>query len=162
MVKTATEIISWWDVWNWNKNRKEDDDFVCCHWKLSHTAKIQYRKIETNIPKKGIARLQSKFLHLCFCGRFIFSHNRSVFCCRKIGGPIMEYIYRSQTHECGVEIGTEAAQFLFWENINRISLQCTTYPPGQHFNYDYLPSFSLSLSLCSRALVGLASKLYTV
>jgi hypothetical protein len=24
-----------------------------------------------------------------------------------------------------VEIGTEAAQFLFWENMNQISLQCT-------------------------------------
>jgi hypothetical protein len=29
-----------------------------------------------------------------------------------------EYINRSQTHECGN--GTEAAQFLFWENVNEI------------------------------------------
>jgi hypothetical protein len=39
--------------------------------------KIQYRQFETNIPRKGTARLQSQFLHLCFCERFIYSSDRS-------------------------------------------------------------------------------------
>ncbi len=42
-----------------------------------YTAKTQYRKFETNIPGKGIARTQSQFPHLCVCERFIYSHHRS-------------------------------------------------------------------------------------
>jgi hypothetical protein len=67
------------------------------------TAKKQYRKFETNIPKKGIARPQSQFPHACVCGRFLYIPI--------IGLPILlqeklyvdrswEYINRSQTHEC--------------------------------------------------------------
>jgi hypothetical protein len=41
------------------------------------TAKTQYRKFETNIPRKGIARPQFQFPHSCVCERFIHSHNRS-------------------------------------------------------------------------------------
>ncbi len=36
------------------------------------TAKTQYRKFETNIPRKGTARPQSQFPHSCVCERFIF------------------------------------------------------------------------------------------
>jgi hypothetical protein len=41
-----------------------------CHY----TAKTQFRKFETNIPRKGIARPQSEFPHSCVCERFIYSH----------------------------------------------------------------------------------------
>jgi hypothetical protein len=34
------------------------------------TAKTQYWKFETNIPRKGTVRHQYKFLHSCFCKRF--------------------------------------------------------------------------------------------
>ncbi len=44
-----------------------------------YTAKTQYRKFETNIPRKGIARPQSQFPHSCVCVRFIYSHNQSAF-----------------------------------------------------------------------------------
>ncbi len=52
------------------------------------TAKTQYRKFETNIPRKGTARLQSQFLHSCFCERsiYLFPWSVYIFCFRKIGG----------------------------------------------------------------------------
>jgi hypothetical protein len=37
-----------------------------------HTAKTQYRKFETNIPRKGIVRPQSQFPHSCVCERCVW------------------------------------------------------------------------------------------
>ena len=52
---------------------------------------------EINIPRKGIARPQSQFPHLCVCERCIYSHGSvCLFCCRKICGPIQK-IYKSLT-----------------------------------------------------------------
>jgi hypothetical protein len=44
-----------------------------------YTAKNQYRKLETNIPRKGIARPQSQFPHSFVCERFIYSHDGSAY-----------------------------------------------------------------------------------
>ncbi len=72
--------------------------------------------------QKGIARPQSQYPHSCVCERFrnIFPGSVCLFWCRKICGPIVEYINRSQTHK--------AARFHFWEYLFRIfsivSLQC--------------------------------------
>jgi hypothetical protein len=44
---------------------------------IVRTAKTQYRKFETNIPRKGIARPQPQFPYSCVCERFIYSHNWS-------------------------------------------------------------------------------------
>ena len=44
---------------------------------VGRTAKTQYQKFETNIHRKGIARPQFQFPHLCVCERFIYSHDRS-------------------------------------------------------------------------------------
>ena len=46
---------------------------------LLYTAKTQYQKFETNIPRKGIARPQSQFPHSCDYERYIYSHDRSVY-----------------------------------------------------------------------------------
>jgi hypothetical protein len=47
--------------------------------KDSCTAKTQFRKFETNIPREGIARAQSQFPHSYVCERFIYSHDRSAY-----------------------------------------------------------------------------------
>jgi hypothetical protein len=43
------------------------------------TAKTQYRKSKTNIPRKGTAPPLFQFPHSCVCERFIYSHDRSAF-----------------------------------------------------------------------------------
>ncbi len=68
---------------------------------LGCTAKIQYRKFETNIPSKGLARPQSQFPNSFVCERFIYSHDRSAyFFAGKYEDRYWEYINRSQTHGC--------------------------------------------------------------
>jgi hypothetical protein len=58
---------------------REQGKGYSCPRKTPHNAKTQYRKFETNIPRKGTARLQSQFLHSCFCERFIYSSDRSAY-----------------------------------------------------------------------------------
>ncbi len=65
-------------------------------------AKTQYRKIETNMPRKETARLQSQFLHSCFCERFIYSSDRSAYSAAQENrwaerGNTVYRIYRSLT-----------------------------------------------------------------
>ncbi len=66
------------------------------HWKDT------IPKILINIPRKGIARLQSQFLHSCVCERFIYSHEQSAYSAAgKYVNRSWEYTNRSQVHECG-------------------------------------------------------------
>jgi hypothetical protein len=50
-----------------------------CQNSTDYTAKTQYRKFEANIPRKGTARLQSQFIHACFCEQFIYFSDRSAY-----------------------------------------------------------------------------------
>jgi hypothetical protein len=63
-----------------------------------YTAKNQYRKLETNIPGKGIERPLSQFPYSCVCERFLHYHHRFAY---SGAGNMWEYINRSQTLECG-------------------------------------------------------------
>ncbi len=59
--------------------------------------------VETNIPRRGIARYQSQFPHYCVCEQCIYSHNRSAYSAAgKYEDRSWEYINGSQTQECGI------------------------------------------------------------
>ncbi len=61
--------------------------------------------LQTNIPRKGIARPQTQFPHSCVYERFKYFHDCSAYspAGNTVCGPILENIHinRSQTHECG-------------------------------------------------------------
>jgi hypothetical protein len=89
-----------------------------------HTAKTQYRKFETNIPRKGIAPPQSQFPHSCVCKRFIFSHDRSAYSAAwNYVDWSWEYINRSQTHGCGNWDWDRAIPFL---GTHKWGFRCST------------------------------------
>jgi hypothetical protein len=56
---------------------------------LFYTAKTKYRKLETNIPRKGISGPQSQFPHSCVCEQFIYSHDWSAY------SAAGKYVHRS-------------------------------------------------------------------
>jgi hypothetical protein len=61
----------------------------------ARTAKTQYRKFETNIPRK-----ESGYIHVSVSD--LYSSDRSAYSAAgKLVGRTWEYIDRSQTHECG-------------------------------------------------------------
>ncbi len=64
-----------------------------------HTAKTEYRKFGIIIPRKGIARPQAQFPHLCVCERFICSHDRSAY------SAAGKYVDRSLTDICQWKLG---------------------------------------------------------
>jgi hypothetical protein len=83
------------------------DFSVCQKFRSIHsvcTAKRQYRKLEIDIPRKGIPPPQSDFhIHVSVnCERFIYSKDR---CAYSAAGKYVyrtwEYINRSKTKECG-------------------------------------------------------------
>jgi hypothetical protein len=78
---------------------------------VAYTAKTHYRKFVTNIPRKGIERLQSQFPHSCVCERFIhiFPQPVCLFCCRKIGGPILR-IFKSLTYTWMSKLGLRSRE----------------------------------------------------
>ncbi len=104
-------------------NRKEHNvliqsiEYTICT--ASYTAKNQYHKFETNIPRKGTARPTVPIsTFMCLWAIYIFLWSICFFCCRRYVDRSWKYISCSQTQN--VEIGTEAAQFQEKEYINGI------------------------------------------
>ena len=101
-------------------------DIIHC---LACTAKILYRKLGKNIPRKETVRLQSQFLNSYICERFIHIFPRSVclFCCRKIGGPIVE-IYKSLTQiwMCKLGLRPRIVSFL-GVNVQKSDFICSVH-----------------------------------
>jgi hypothetical protein len=96
----------------------------CC-WYMEFTAALQ-RKSHLCVPRKGIARPQSQFSHLCVYDRFIYDQNRSTyFPTAAFADRSWQYMNRSQTHECGNSYWGRVIPFLgifvsnFWYCVHR-------------------------------------------
>jgi hypothetical protein len=84
-----------------------------------HTAKTQYRKFETNIPRNGLRGLSPNVhIHVSVSNLYIPMVGLPILLAGKYAGRFWEYTNRLQAHE--LEIGTEAVQFLFWGYRNGI------------------------------------------
>jgi hypothetical protein len=83
------------------------------------TAKNLYRKLETNIPRKGIAQPQPQFPHSCVCECFIYFQDRSAY--SAAGNVWTDPVNIEIAHRhMNVETRTEAAQFPETEYMNGI------------------------------------------
>ncbi len=87
------------------------------------TAKTQYQKFETNIPRKGIARPQSQYPQSCVSQRFIYSHDWSAY---SATGKYVDRSWksknRSQTFEYGNWDWGRAISFL---GIHKWDFRCS-------------------------------------
>ncbi len=93
-------------------------------WPISYMhCKDTIPRIRNNYSqKRNYAASVPIYTFMCLWAIYIFPRSVCLFCCKKICGLILG-IYITHRHMNG-EIGTEAAQFLSWEHINGLSLQC--------------------------------------
>ncbi len=91
---------------SWQKRETHVAAVVFTSWNLSSAATLRISaqskdsalQFRLYIPFLGIARPQSQFPHSCVCERIIYSY---IFPPAEQADPLLEYIIRSQTHECG-------------------------------------------------------------
>jgi hypothetical protein len=88
------------------------------------TAKTKYWKLETNIPRRGIARHKSQFPHSCVCQRFIYSIPTIglPILLQENCGPILD-IYKSLTDTWVWKLGLKQRNSFSGSTLE-FSLQC--------------------------------------
>ena len=103
------------------------------------TAKTQYRKFETIIPRNGIGGLSPKFnIHLSVSNLYtVLPQTVSQFCFRKICGPI-PWIYISLTAKWLWKLGLRGRAISFL-GLHKWDFRCSVWLRGaKHYLYFYL------------------------
>ncbi len=101
-------------------------------------AKTQYRKLETNIPKKYCTASVPISTLMCLWAIYIILWSVGLFCYSNMCGLILG-IFKSFTDTWMWKLWLRwVAQFLFWEYINRIFLAVWGISGLCNFNHDCL------------------------
>ncbi len=134
-------------VWTWMDMRKAKRGKNCA-------AKTQYRKFETNISRKGIARPRPNFhVHVSasdLCT--VFPQSLCLFCCRKICGPILG-IYKSLKDDGG---NGDCGRAIPFQGIHKWHFRCSVVwpPPSGHRGGQKWDDFACHWGICRRPKGG--------
>jgi hypothetical protein len=101
----------------------ENNKIEISYLNYPHTAKNQYRKLEINIPRKGIAR-PNFHIHVSVSDLYIPKIDLPILL-QEICGPILG-IYKSltETHECG---NWDCCRAIPKEGIHKWDFRCSAY-----------------------------------
>ncbi len=82
------------------------------------------RKSHLCMPRKGTKRPQSQFPQACVCEWFIYSQDRSAFCCSNICGPIVVGIFKWLTDTWMWKLGLRPRNSFPGKIFFRFSVLC--------------------------------------